>query len=62
VRCRQLLAMPQPEATVETAVGDYRDQFRQLTGACLTECPAGHMVIIEVLKPAKPISPVCDTS
>jgi hypothetical protein len=54
--------MPQPEATVETAVGDYRNQFRQLTGACLTECPAGHMVIIEVLKPAKPISPVCDTS
>jgi hypothetical protein len=64
-RCRQLLAMPQPEATDEAAVRDYRDQYRQLTDACLTECPAcqrGHMVIIEVLRPAKPSRPVCDTS
>ena len=64
-RCRQLLAMAQPEATDEAAARDYRDQYQQLTGASLTECPAcqrGHMVIIEVLKPAKPSRPVCDTS
>jgi len=64
-RCRQLLAMPQPEATDEAAVRDSRDQYRQLTGASLTDCPAcqrGHMVIIEVLKPVKPCRPVCDTS
>ena len=64
-RCRQLLAMAQPEVTDEAAVRDYRDQYRQLTDACLTECPAcqrGHMVIIEVLRPAKPSRPVCDTS
>jgi hypothetical protein len=52
-RCRQLLAMPQ------------RDQYQQLTAACLTECPAcqrGHMVIIEVLSPVKSCRPVYDTS
>jgi hypothetical protein len=57
--------MAQPEATDEAAARDYRDQYQQLTGASLTECPAcqrGHMVIIEVLKPAKPSRPVCDTS
>jgi hypothetical protein len=64
-RCRQLLAMAQPEATNEAAVRDYRDQYQQLTGASLTECPAcqrGQMVIIEVLKPAKPCRPIYDTS
>ena len=64
-RCRQLLAMLQPEATDEAAVRDYRDQYRQLTGASLTDCPAcqrGHMVIFEVLGPAKPFRPVYDTS
>jgi hypothetical protein len=64
-RCRQLLAMPQPEATDKAAVQDYRDQYQKLTGASLTECPAcqgGHLVIIEVLKPVKPSRPVCDTS
>jgi hypothetical protein len=64
-RCRQLLAMPLPEATDEAAVRDYRDQYQQLTGDSLTECPAcqgGHMVIIEVLEPVKPSRPVCDTS
>ena len=64
-RCHQLLAMPEPETTDEAAVRDYRDQYRQLTGACLTECPAcqrGHMVIIEVLRPVKPCRPVSDTS
>jgi hypothetical protein len=64
-RCRQLLAMPQPEPPHDHAAGDYRDQYQELTGASLTECPAcqrGRMVIIEVLKPAKPCRPIDDTS
>ena len=64
-RCRQLLAMPQPEVGDEAAGQDYRDQYRQLTGISLIECPAcqrGRMVIIEVLKPARPCRPLCDTS
>ena len=64
-RCRQLLAMPQPEPSDDHAARDYRDQYQKLTGASLTECPAcqrGHMVIIEVLKPTKPCRPIYDTS
>src|SRR5260370_34536930 len=64
-RCRQLLAMPQPEPPDDQADGDYRDQYQELTGASLTECPAcqsGRMVIIEVLKPAQPSRPIYDTS
>jgi hypothetical protein len=64
-RCRQLLAMPQPVAPDDQVAGDYRDQYQQLTGASLTECPAcqrGRMVIIEVLKPVKPCRPIYDTS
>jgi hypothetical protein len=64
-RCRQLLAMSPPEATDEEAVQDFRDLYRQLTGTSLTECPAcqrGYMIIIEVLKPAKPCRPIYDTS
>jgi hypothetical protein len=64
-RCRQLLAMPQPEPPDNHAAGDYRDQYQELTGASLTECPVcqrGLMVIIEVLQPAKPCLPIYDTS
>jgi hypothetical protein len=64
-RCRQLLAMPQPEPLDDQAAGDYRDQYQELTGASLTECPVcqrGRMVIIEVLKPVKPCRPIYDTS
>jgi hypothetical protein len=64
-RCRQLLAIPPPEPTDVAASRDYRDQYQQLTGSYLTECPAcqrGHMVIIEVLRPVKPCRPVGDTS
>jgi hypothetical protein len=64
-RCRQLLAMPQPVAPDDQVAGDYRDQYEELTGASLTECPVcqrGHMVIIEVLQPAKPCRPIHDTS
>jgi hypothetical protein len=64
-RCRLLLAMPQPEPPDDQATGDYRDQYQELTGTSLTECPAcqrGRMVIIEVLKPAKPSRPIYDTS
>jgi Putative transposase/Transposase zinc-binding domain len=64
-QCRQLLAMPQPEPPDDQAARDYRDQYQELTGTSLTECPAcqrGRMVIIEVLKPAKPCRPIHDTS
>jgi hypothetical protein len=64
-RCRLLLAMPQPEPPDDQATRDYRDQYQELTGASLTECPAcqrGRMVIIEVLKPTKPCRPIYDTS
>jgi Putative transposase len=64
-RCRQLLAMPQPDPPDDHAAGDYRDQYQELTGASLTQCPAcqrGRMVVIEVLKPAKPCRPIHDTS
>ena len=47
------------------AAGDYRDQYQELTGNSLTECPAcqrRRMVIIEVLKPAKLCRPIYDTS
>ena len=64
-RCRQLLAMPQPEPPDNQAAGDYLDRYHELTGASLTECPVcqrGLMVISEVLKPAKPCGPIYDTS
>jgi hypothetical protein len=64
-RCRQLLAMPQPVPPGDQVAADYRDQYHALTGASLTECRAcqlGHMVIIEVLNPAKPCRPIHDTS
>jgi putative transposase len=63
-RCRQLLSMPQPEPA-DQAAANYRDQYQELTGSSLTECPAcgrGRMVIIEVLYSAKPSRPICDTS
>jgi hypothetical protein len=64
-RCRQLLGMPPPEPPDDQAARDYRDQYQELTGASLTECPVcqrGRMVIIEVLNPAKPSPPINDTS
>jgi hypothetical protein len=64
-RCRQLLAMPKPAPPDDHAARDYRDQYQELTGASLTECPAcqrGRMVIVEVLQPAKPCRPIYDTS
>jgi hypothetical protein len=56
-RCRQLLAMRQPEPSArEPATDDC---------ASLTECPAchqGRMLVVEVIKAIKPCPPVCDTS
>ena len=64
-RCRQLLAMPQPEPSAREAATDYRDQYDEITGASLTECPAchrGRMLVVEVIKAIKPCPPICDTS
>ena len=63
-RCRQLLSMPQRPPACE-ATKDYRDQYAEITGASLTECPAchsGRMVVIDVLSAAKPCPSICDTS
>ena len=64
-RCRQLLAMPQPEPSACDAAADYRDRYEEITGTSLTECPAchhGRMLVIEVIKAIKPCPPICDTS
>jgi hypothetical protein len=64
-RCRQLLAMPQPEPSACDAAADYRDRYEQITGASLTECPAchhGRMLVIEVITASKPCPTICDTS
>ena len=64
-RCRQLLTAPQPERPNCDADRDYRDQYREITGVSLTECPAchrGHMLIIEVLTAAVPCTAIRDTS
>jgi hypothetical protein len=63
-RCRQLLAMPEPEAPACKG-GDYRDCYQQLTGQSLKTCPAcghGHMVLRETFGPSKSGSTICDTS
>jgi hypothetical protein len=56
---------PRSSVVIHQAAWDYRDQYQELTGTSLTECPAcqrGRMVLIEVLKPAKPWRPIYDTS
>jgi hypothetical protein len=63
-RCRQLLAM-QPEPSDCDDDKDYRDQYEEVTGASLTECPAcrrGRMLVVEALNPAKPCPAIHDTS
>lgn len=62
-RCRQLLAVPQPPACEETR--DYRAKYQEITGASLIECPAchrGNMLVIDVLSPTEPASPIWDSS
>ena len=64
-RCRQLLAMPQPEPSACDAAADYRDRYQEITGTSLTECPACHhgcMLIIDVITAIKPCSSIHDTS
>jgi hypothetical protein len=64
-RCRQLLAMPQPDPSACDPAADYRDRYEEITGGSLTECPAchhGHMLVIEVVKAIKPCPSIHDTS
>jgi hypothetical protein len=64
-RCRQLLAMPQPEPLAGDAATDYRDRYEEITGASLTECPAchhGRMLLVELINATKPCPPTRDTS
>jgi hypothetical protein len=60
-----LFEAERPTCQIRVQSPAYRDQYQELTGTSLTECPAcqrGRMVIIEVLKPAKPCRPIYDTS
>jgi len=64
-RCRQLLVMPQPEPSDCDDAKDYRQQYEEITGVSLTECPAchrGRMLLVEVLNAAKPCPSIRDTS
>jgi Putative transposase/Transposase zinc-binding domain len=64
-RCRQLLAMPQPDPSACEAAADYRDRYEEITGTSLTECPAchqGRMLVIDVITAIKPCPTICDTS
>jgi hypothetical protein len=64
-RCRQLLAMRQPQPSAREPATDNRDRDEELTGASLTECPAchhGRMLIVEVIQAIKPCPPICGTS
>ena len=63
VRCRQLLAAPQPSVCEETR--DCRDRYEKITGSSLIECPASHrgrMVVIDVLSPTQRSPPIRNTS
>ncbi len=65
-RCRELLGMASPEEapSASSLPEDYRDQYEELTGLSLRECPVchrGRMFTVETLAPHK--SPVTrDTS
>jgi hypothetical protein len=64
-RCRQLLGMSLSEAPPSEPSPDYRDQYEQLTGSSLRQCPAchqGRMVVVEVLHQLDRRPAVPDTS
>jgi hypothetical protein len=51
-QCRRLLGMPMLDQHNAQAVKDYRDQYENLTGCCLRQCPQcqhGHMVLVAIL-------------
>jgi hypothetical protein len=51
-QCRRLLGMPNRSDPRNTADRDYRDQYEELTGISLHQCPhckQGRMVMIEIL-------------
>ena len=50
--CRRLLGMPNRADPKTTAAKDYRDQYEELTGSSLRQCPEcnqGRMVMVEIL-------------
>ena len=54
--CRRLLGMPNRADPKTTAAKDYRDQYEELTGISLRQCPEchqGRMVTVEIL-PRRP--------
>lgn len=55
-RCREVLEVPTPVATLPEAPLDYRDRYERLTGVSLRECPHchhGQMIQIDVFAPGK---------
>lgn len=51
-RCRQLLGMPNMTDSPNTAGTDYRDEYEELTGISLHQCPQckqGRMIMVEIL-------------
>ncbi len=64
-RCRQLLGMSRSVAPAGEPSNDYRDQYEQLTGSSLWQCPLcqqGRMIQLEVLQGVCPRPAVTDTS
>lgn len=54
--CRRLLGMPTPLDPTKPAEKDYRDQFEELTGDSLHQCPQckqGRMLVVEIFPPAR---------
>jgi len=60
-QCRRLLGMPLPDQCTTPAVeGDYRDQYEDLTGHSLRQCPQcqqGRMVTVAILSKSPDHSP-----
>jgi Putative transposase/Transposase zinc-binding domain len=66
-RCRQLLGMTSSDepAPTEEPQKDYRDQYEQLTGSSLRECPVCHqgtMILLEVMAVAGKDPTINDSS
>ena len=64
-RCRELLAMPVPEPMHDQSEKDYRDNYEELTGISLKQCPAchqGQMITIETIDGITTRPSIHDTS
>lgn len=63
--CRELIGMAKPAPIDRAADTDYRDQYEELTGVSLCECPVcrlGQMVLLRGLQPITTAPAIQDTS